>query len=120
MSAREKLRAFATWRGTVRFLAAAEATRVYAQVKCGDDRAWWHSVSGVDRKQLERAAGAGLGVLFRAPASCAWNGRERHQLLLCPTSVRELLVALDAALAQGLPVRGRLLDLAARESPAPE
>ena len=55
----DALRVFATWqRGTVRFLATADALRVSAQARCGVNSRWWHSVGAVEREQLERAAGA--------------------------------------------------------------
>ena len=69
----DALRAFATWqRGTVRFLATADALRVSAQVRCGVNSRWWHSVGAVEREHLERAVGVGIGVLFRAKSRCTF------------------------------------------------
>lgn len=98
-------RAFAWWQqGAVRFLAHPDARRVWMEVRCGRDEKWWHHAGVVSREQLERGAGAGLSVLFRAASRCVWVD-ERHQLLLGPARCRELLVALDAALEAGLPPR---------------
>lgn len=99
-------RVFATWqRGSVRFLATPGALRVSAQARCGVESRWWHSVGAVGREQLERAAGVGIAVLFRAASRCAWADKRHHHLLLDAARCRELLVALDAALEAGMPPR---------------
>ena len=120
------LRAFAKFGESVRFLADSDdPSRIVAQEKCTglhhrdgdvDMYAFWHSAGYVLIKQARLAARHNLAMHWAGrPHACA--GSELHYFDCSGATVRVVLVALDTALEQGMPMQRKLRDLRAPPEP---